>query len=390
MSGRRAGGPIAYFRQTRRAGIDAPQRHLINLTVFLILAAILVVYILLSLLFIRGAGGTILVEAATASGIDRLNDVTMRGIPVGIVGSVELTPRGTATIEVILDAGVTVPTGTKAALVRRTAIGDPTMELSPGTGSPIPNGGRIPLSDTTTPPDPGRTIEVLARVLHSVPSKDLTTVISELATAVRGRGEDLATLSEASADLPETLLGVKEQLESLIINGPKVTSVLSANADTLADDLAQTAALADILRDERFNLRDLSENGATFAQVATDLIVKDKANLACLLSDLGELNATMARRDNLANLKRTLENNHYFFDGVWLAVQHGRDGLDWFRVQLVFPPGEPPGTPYEPNRPTPDVFGGNACRSIYGQGVGPGTQSLPLHLAPDSTLHPGR
>jgi phospholipid/cholesterol/gamma-HCH transport system substrate-binding protein len=389
MRGRRTGGPIAYIRQTRRAGIDAPQRHLINVTVFLILASILIVYILLSLLFIRGAGRTLKVEAATASGIDRLNDVTMRGVPVGIVGSVELTPRGTATIEVILDAGVTVPSGTKAAIVRRTAIGDPTMDLSPGAGPPLPNGGRIPLSDTSSPPDPGRTIEVLAQVLHSVPSEDLTTVISELATAVRGRGEDLATLSEASADLPEAMLSVKEELESLIVNGPKVTSVLATNADTLADDLAQTAVLADILRDERFNLRDLSENGANFAEVATDLIVKDKANLACLLSDLGQLNATMARRENLANLKRTLENNHYFFDGVWLAVQHGRDGLDWFRVQLTFPPSQPPGNAYEPNRPTPDAFGGNACRSIYGQGVGPATQSQPVHLAPGSTVHPG-
>ena len=381
-------GPVKYIRQARMVGIDASQRHIINVAVFLVLAAVLVVYIFISLLFIRGGSGTVRIEVANATGIERLNDVTMRGVPVGIVGSVELTKRGTADIEVILDAGVSVPQGSKVQIVRRSAIGDVTLEFDPGAGPPLPNGGTIPMSDTVEAPDPEETIEILARVLHSVPSDQLTTVVSELANAVRGRGEDLATLSVASADLPQKLLEVKQQLESLIENGPKVTGVLASNADTLADDLALTAQLADILRDERFNLRDLSTNGANFAQVASDLIVKDKANLACLISDLGSVNALMAEPQHLADLKATLELNHYFFDGVWQAVQHGRDGLDWFRVQLV-PANQPMGLAYEPNRPPPDVYGSNACRSIYGQGVGAATQPEPLHLAPGSTLHRG-
>jgi phospholipid/cholesterol/gamma-HCH transport system substrate-binding protein len=366
------------------------RRTLINLFVFLGLSLVLIVYVALSLLYQGGGKRTLSIEFADATGVSIRNDVTMRGVPAGIVSDIQLTPSGTAVLEISLDEGKTVPEGTKAELTRRSAIGDVTLELTPGSGSAIPNRGKIPMSDTRTPPDPERTIEILARVLHSVPSQDLSTVVSELATAVRDRGPDLATLSEASADLPEALLKVKGQLESLILNGPKVTGVLAANSDTLADDLALTAQLTDILRDERFDLRDLSENGARFAQVAADLIVKDKANLACLISDLGVVNATLAEPEHLADLERTLENNHFFFDGVWQAVQHGLDGLDWFRVQLVFPPGQPHGNEYEPNRPSPDVFAGNACRSIYGDGVGPGNQRLPVHLAPGSTLHPGR
>jgi virulence factor Mce-like protein len=381
-------GPVRYLRQARMVGIDATQRHIINVAVFLVLAAVLVVYIFISLLFIRGGAGTINIDVANASGIERLNDVTMRGVPVGIVGSVDLTPKGTAAISVILDTGVRIPAGSKVEIIRRSAIGDVTLEFTPGDGPPLANGATIPISDTTTPPDPERTIEILARVLHSVPSSQLSTVVTELATAVRGRGEDLANLSVASADLPQKLLEVKQQLESLIENGPKVTTVLADNSSTLADDLALTAQLADILRDERFNLRDLSVNGANFAQVAGDLIAKDKSNLACLVSDLGDVNALMAEPQHLADLKATLELNHYFFDGVWQAVQHGRDGLDWFRVQLV-PFNEPMGTDYATNRPPPDAYGADACRSIYGNGVGVPTQPEPPHLAHGSTLHPG-
>ncbi|HJP66628.1 MAG TPA: MlaD family protein, partial [Actinomycetota bacterium] len=126
------------------AGIDAPRRHIINVTVFLLLAALLVVYVFASLLFVREGAGTIQVEVATAAGIARLNDVTMRGVPVGLIGGVELTPRGTAMLKVILDAGVKVPQGTKAEMTRRSAIGDVTLDLLPGTGPPMKSGDKIP------------------------------------------------------------------------------------------------------------------------------------------------------------------------------------------------------------------------------------------------------
>jgi virulence factor Mce-like protein len=374
---------MAVIGKARKAGIDAPKRHIINVSVFMGLSAILIVYVAMSLLFQGGGERTLSMEFANASGINIRGDVTMRGVPVGIVSDVQLTARGTALVTVALDPGMTVAEGTKAQIIRRSAIGDVTLEMDPGTGPPIPNRGHIPMSDTTIPPDPERTIELLAQVLHSVPSEDLTTVVSELAQAVQGRGQDLATLAEAGAQLPGRILEVQRELESLIVNGPDVTGVLAANADTLADDLTQTALLADILRDRRFDLLELSENGALFAGVAADLIIKDKANISCLLADLARVNGEMAAHQD--DLVRTLENNHFFFDGVWGAVQTGKDGLDWFRVQLV-PPAEPMGLPYEPNRPAPDVHGGNSCQSKYGPGVKASTQPKHPHLAPGSKL----
>src|SRR6266571_4876691 len=173
-------------------------------------------------------------QFADATGISARNDVTMRGVPVGIVSVIKLTQRGTALVTVALDPGMTVPQGTKAELTKRSAIGDVTLELTPGRGPAIPDGGTIPMADTSPPPDPERTIEILARVLHAVPSKDLSTLVAELANAVRGRGQDLATLSVATEQLPQRLLEVKQQLQSLIVNGPKVTGILAKNSGTLA------------------------------------------------------------------------------------------------------------------------------------------------------------
>jgi len=304
------------------------------------------------------------------------------------VRSVTLTPKGVARVVVALQPGIAVPGGTKAQITRRSPIGDLTLELTPGTGAPLANGSLIPMADTTPPPDPEKTIADLAALLHAVPSQDLGSLVSTLATALRGRGQDLATLSVASADLPTRLLQVRQELQSLILNGPKVADVFAQNAGSFADDISQTAALADILRDRRYDLVKLSTNGAAFAQVANQILASQKPNIACLITDFGTVNATLAQPKNLSNLETTLELNHYFFDAVWQAVQPGKDGLAWFRVQML-PAQQPAGQAYNPMRPPPDVFGGNACRSIYGPGVGPATQPGPVWLANGSELHRG-
>jgi ABC-type transporter Mla subunit MlaD len=221
----------------------------------------------------------------------------------------------------------------------------------------------------------------MADVLHEVPSDDLNTLVHELATGVAGRAQDLANLSEAGADLPERLLEIQVELEALIRTGPEVTGVLADNADVLADDITQTAELADILRDSRFDLVDLSRNGSRFLVVANDILAGDKANIACFVSDSADINEAMAKgRDDLAEL---LDTNHYFFDAVELAVQKSIDNANWFRVQML-PHQEPSGRTYEPHRDPPDVFPGAACQSRYGAGVNASTGRT--KLAPESRL----
>jgi ABC-type transporter Mla subunit MlaD len=222
-----------------------------------------------------------------------------------------------------------------------------------------------------------------------VPSDDLATVVSEAADAVRNRSDDLSRLSEVTADLPQRLLEVRTELESLIRTGPRVTDVLADNAPVLADDITRTAQLADILRDRRYDVLKLLRNGARFTTVAGDLIAAEKSNIACMLSDLGDINTTLATADNLADLAAVLDTNHFFFGGIAQIVQVGLDERTWFRVQLLLHQ-EPAARLYGSQRETPDVYPGNACRSRYGRGVGPATQPLPLHLAPDSRLRPGK
>ncbi|MBI4259705.1 MAG: MCE family protein [Actinobacteria bacterium] len=364
------------------------RKTILNLAVFVGLAALLTVHVVNTLVIQQAPGRTVELAFADASGLAPRNDVTMRGVPVGSVATVELDRRGVAIVTIVLDPGITVPGGTRAGINRRSPIGDMVIELSPGRGEAIPDGARIGLADTTAAPDAEKTIEVLARVLHAVPSEDLSTLVHELAVALEGRGEDLASLSESTALLPERLLEVRERLEALIETGPEVTGVLADNADALADDITQTAALADILRDNRFDLVELMGSSARFAEQYGSFLGRHKANLACVIRDFGHINEVLARPDNLDSLAATLDLNHFFFVAVDKLVQTGKDDFDWFRVQLL-PHQEPPAQAYPGQRPPPDVLAGKGCRSIYGPGVGPGTQPGGVVLVEGSELDDG-
>src|SRR5437879_5781904 len=120
------------------------KRTIVNLVTFGV-AALFLVYTGWSHFVSGGQGRTFTVEFSDATGVAPRNDVTMRGVPVGAVTTVKLTRTGTAEVTVQLDPGMTVPKGSKAALTRRSAIGDIVLEIAPGTGPAMPNGGHIPM-----------------------------------------------------------------------------------------------------------------------------------------------------------------------------------------------------------------------------------------------------
>lgn len=366
------------------------KRVVLNLVVFLAAAVVLISLGLTKLVLPQAQGTTVSAEFRDAGGIAPRNDVTMRGVVVGGVTSVELTRYGTR-VEMTLQPGIRVPQGTEAEIVRRSAIGDLVVNLQPGDGPALADGASIPMEDTSGPVRPERTVEVLAEVLHAVPSENLSVLTSEAANALRGRGDDLARLSEAGADLPQRILEVNRELRQLLTTGPKVTGVLAAHAPALAEDVTRTRQLAEILRDNRFELVSLYRNGARFTEVANDVLfgAEGKANLSCFVAAAARSNSVLGSDANLRNLKSVLALNHYFFDAFEQMVQRGIDGRDWFRVHLL-PHTEPAPRSYDPHRAAPDVYAANSCRSPFGDGVGPGHQRIPVRLLGRSRIHPGR
>ena len=95
------------------------RRIILNLIVFLGLSFLLVSTAGTQLVFQKGGGRTLALDFTDAAGLAPRNDVTMRGVPVGAVHSVTLTPQGVARVVVTLQPGITVPAGASHLVIGR-------------------------------------------------------------------------------------------------------------------------------------------------------------------------------------------------------------------------------------------------------------------------------
>ena len=106
-----------------------------------------------------------------------------------------------------------------------------------------------------------------------------------------------------------------------------------------------------------------------------ELLASEKPNIACTLGDFAHVNAVLATPQAIKNLVDTLDLNHFFFGGVEkLVAPSSTNPYKWFRV-FFLPPQQPPARQYAKRKPVPNVYGADACRSMYGNGVGPARQN---------------
>ncbi|MFE6860515.1 MCE family protein [Nocardia sp. NPDC057668] len=131
-------------------------------------------------------------------------EVTYRGVPVGRVGSLDITPDGVAVV-LDMDSGKPrIPVNAKAVVANRSAIGEQYVDLMPSStagpfledGSVI-DGAQVPI----------RVEELLGSVDHFVQTTDLaalSTAVTELGKAFDGKGDDLEILVDSLGKFTET------------------------------------------------------------------------------------------------------------------------------------------------------------------------------------------
>ncbi|MBJ7350903.1 MAG: MCE family protein, partial [Rhodococcus sp.] len=162
---------------------------------------------------------------ADSGGIFTNAEVTYRGVPVGTVGGLQLTPDGVQ-VELKLDnGGPDIPSDTKAVVANRSAIGEQYVDLQPQTdqGPFLVDGSQIAAADTSTPVPVEDVLANTNTLVRSVPLENLTKVVNELGVAFDGKGNDLQSLvdslgniSEAGNEaLPQTLALVRDAVPVL-------------------------------------------------------------------------------------------------------------------------------------------------------------------------------
>lgn len=264
----------------------------IQLAVFLVIAIVGITYTGINYIGLSRIFGygyyTVVAKFSDSGGIFPNAEVTYRGVAVGRVEELRLTPSGVA-VDMQIESDVRIPaTKVRAEVHNRSAVGEQYVDLIPqGRGGPyLDHGSVIPNSRTDIPTRVRTLLSNLDQLVESVPQDDLTTVIDELHKAFAGAGPDLrrlldsgdTLLTKAQANLPET--------RRLIEDGETVlrTQVESGEAiQSFAEDLA---SLTEQLRQSDTDLRQTLEHGTGAAVQLTDLVNRLDSTLPMLLSNL--------------------------------------------------------------------------------------------------------
>ncbi len=191
----------------------------VQLAVFLVITIVGVTYTAVRYVgldrYFGASGYNVQMQLKNSGGIFPNAEVTYRGVAVGKVNQLRLTPNGVAVELNINDGAPEIPGDLQAAVANRSAVGEQYVDLRPNTaqGPFLKNGSIIPVDRTSIPVATEDLLASVDGLVRSVPLDSLRTVVRELGTAFQGSGPALQRLLDqgnllttaATDALPQTL-----------------------------------------------------------------------------------------------------------------------------------------------------------------------------------------
>jgi virulence factor Mce-like protein len=230
---------------------------------------------------------TITLELPSTGGLYRFSNVTYRGVQIGKVTAVNLTPHGVkATLA--LDTSPKIPADLQARVLSISAVGEQYVDLRPRTDSPpyLRDGSVIAASSATIPQPIGPVLDQTSKLLTSIPKGKLSDLLDEAFKAFNGAGYDFQSLFDSSAKVSGDLNGVADQTRSLtedtgtfLDTQAQTTDSIRLWARSLAGFTGQLAA-----NDPQF--RSLLQKGPGALNEASRLLEQIKPTLPVLLANL--------------------------------------------------------------------------------------------------------
>jgi phospholipid/cholesterol/gamma-HCH transport system substrate-binding protein len=162
-------------------------------------------------------------------------DVRMAGVDVGHVVSVAQEGELTHAVIEIDPADAPIPVDTTTVLRRKTLLGEPFIQLIPGTpedqgGTMLAEGGQLPLGQTQRSVD----LDEALRAFNPPTRRDLQLIFNELALGVKDQGSalngalgNLRPTTESGADLVGTLAAQRKAVHGLIRDSGATLEALS-------------------------------------------------------------------------------------------------------------------------------------------------------------------
>jgi phospholipid/cholesterol/gamma-HCH transport system substrate-binding protein len=263
----------------------------IQLAIFIIvgiIGTVLMVMTYVQLPTLLGIGKmTVTLDMAEAGGLYRFSNVTYRGVQIGKVTDVSLTPTG-AKATMSLDTSPSIPADLQAKVLSISAVGEYYLDLQPKTDKPpfLHNGSVIARDQITTPQPISPVLNQTSALVNSIPKGKLSQLLDESFQAFNGAGFDFGSLLDSSAQFTGDLNRVADRSRALTDDTGPFLDAQAQTADSIRTWARSLAGVTGQLATNDPEFRNLLERGPGALNEASKLLDQIKPTLPVLLANL--------------------------------------------------------------------------------------------------------
>jgi phospholipid/cholesterol/gamma-HCH transport system substrate-binding protein len=266
----------------------------IQLTIFTIASVIGVVVMVIAYIqlpTLLGIGKmTVTLELPETGGLYRFSNVTYRGVQMGKVTAIGLTPTG-AKATLSLDTSPRIPADLQADVRSISAVGEQYVDLRPRTdsGPYLKDGSVIQATDTTIPQAVGPMLDQVSALINSIPKDRLSDLLDESYKGLNGAGDDLRSLADSSATVSGDINGVADRARELVDDSGPLLDSQAETTDAIRTWAHSLANVTQTVANDDPQVRTLLQNGPGAANEASALLTQVKPTLPVLLANLTSL-----------------------------------------------------------------------------------------------------
>jgi phospholipid/cholesterol/gamma-HCH transport system substrate-binding protein len=227
------------------------------------------------------------VQLSASGGLYKNANVTYRGVDVGLIEAVNLTPTGVSAV-MSLESDTAIPADVVANVHSQNAIGEQYVDLVPRghNGAALKDGSVIPADRTTLPVSVNSILDATNKGLKAIPHDDLRTVIDEGYVAVGGLGPELSRIVDGTAKLTADARTNLDAITTLIDESNPLLDSQIDSRDAIESWAANTANITEQLQAQDTAVRGLLDNGPAATDEARALLDRVRPSLPVLLSNL--------------------------------------------------------------------------------------------------------
>jgi phospholipid/cholesterol/gamma-HCH transport system substrate-binding protein len=237
-----------------------------------------------------------------AGGVTVGNDVTVSGIKVGSVSSVELD-NGDALVGFTIDDKYALGSDTKAQIRTGTLLGERVLVLeSAGSGNLDPR-QVIPTSRTSSPYSLTDAVSDLTANTAGTNTDSLNQSLDTLAATLDQVSPQLGPAFDGLSRVSQSLNNRNQSLAELLKTAGDVTGIFSERSQQVNALILNASDLLAVLDDRRYAITSLLNRTSAVSRALTGVVADNEKRLAPALERLNSVTAMLEKnRDNLAKM----------------------------------------------------------------------------------------